>query len=174
MTRLEQGPLLPIRLMSLSITLDKIKYSFEDSVLDLHQQLGQDTVIVSGSAIVELAGLLKEDPELCYDYLMDLTAVDYFKRKPRFEVVYHFLSLKNRFRVRVKVPVSESAPEVDSLVSLWPAANWYEREVYDMFGIKFRGHPNLKRILMYPEFEGHPLKKDYPIDRRQPRVGPQD
>ena len=160
--------------MSLSNTLNKIKQRFDESVLDLHQQLGQDTVIVSGAAIVELAGFLKEDPELCYDCLMDLTAVDYFKRKPRFEVVYHFLSLKNRFRVRVKVPVAEPAPEVDSLVSLWPAANWYEREVYDMFGITFRGHPDLKRILMYPEFEGHPLKKDYPIDRRQPRVGPQD
>jgi NADH-quinone oxidoreductase subunit C len=105
---------------------------------------------------------------------MDLTAVDYFKRKPRFEVVYHFLSLKNLFRIRVKVPLSEPDPELDSLVSLWASADWYEREVYDMFGIRFAGHPDLKRILMYPEFEGHPLRKDYPIDKRQPRVGPKD
>jgi NADH-quinone oxidoreductase subunit C len=160
--------------MPLSTTLARINDRFEEEIVELHQQLEQDTVIVSKSALVKLARFLKEDSELEYNYLMDLTAVDYFKRKPRFEVVYHFLSLKNRFRVRVKVPVGEPEPEVDSLVSLWPSANWYEREVYDMFGIKFQGHPNLKRILMYPEFEGHPLKKDYPIKRRQPRVGPKD
>jgi len=160
--------------MALTTTLARIKDQFQEDIVELHQQLGQDTVIVSRSALVKLARFLKEEPELQYNYLMDLTAVDYFKRKPRFEVVYHFLSLKNRFRVRVKVPVGEPDPELDSLVSLWPSANWYEREVYDMFGIKFQGHPNLKRILMYPEFEGHPLRKDYPIDRRQPRVGPKD
>jgi NADH-quinone oxidoreductase subunit C len=160
--------------MPLTTTLTRIKDCFEEDIVELHQQLGQDTVIISGSALVKLGRFLKEDSELQYNYLMDLTAVDFFKRKPRFEVVYHFLSLKNRFRVRVKVPVGEPEPEVDSLVSLWPSANWYEREVYDMFGIKFQGHPNLKRILMYPEFEGHPLRKDYPIDRRQPRVGPKD
>ena len=160
--------------MALTTTLARIKDQFQEDIVELHQQLGQDTVIVSRSALVKLARFLKEEPELPYNYLMDLTAVDYFKRKPRFEVVYHFLSLKNRFRVRVKVPVGEPDPELDSLVSLWPSANWYERVVYDMFGIKFQGHPNLKRILMYPEFEGHPLRKDYPIDRRQPRVGPKD
>lgn len=160
--------------MALTTTLARIKDQFQEDIVELHQQLGQDTVIISRSALVKLARFLKEEPELQCNYLMDLTAVDYFKRKPRFEVVYHFLSLKNRFRVRVKVPVGEPDPELDSLVSLWPSANWYEREVYDMFGIKFQGHPNLKRILMYPEFEGHPLRKDYPIDRRQPRVGPKD
>ncbi len=160
--------------IALTTTLARIKDQFQEDIVELHQQLGQDTVIISRSALVKLARFLKEEPELQYNYLMDLTAVDYFKRKPRFEVVYHFLSLKNRFRVRVKVPVGEPDPELDSLVSLWPSANWYEREVYDMFGIKFQGHPNLKRILMYPEFEGHPLRKDYPIDRRQPRVGPKD
>lgn len=132
--------------MALTTTLARIKDQFQEDIVELHQQLGQDTVIVSRSALVKLARFLKEEPELQYNYLMDLTAVDYFKRKPRFEVVYHFLSLKNRFRVRVKVPVGEPDPELDSLVSLWPSANWYEREVYDMFGIKFQGHPNLKRI----------------------------
>jgi NADH-quinone oxidoreductase subunit C len=160
--------------MPLSTTLESIKDQFDEAIVELHQQQGQDTAIVSRSAIVAVARFLKEDPELQYNYLMDLTAVDYFKRKPRFEVVYHFLSLKTLFRVRVKVPVDTAELEVDSLVALWPAANWYEREVYDMFGIKFRGHPDLKRILMYPEFDGHPLRKDYPIDRRQPKVGPKD
>lgn len=90
----------------------------------------------------------------------------------RFEVVYHFFSLALRHRIRIKVPVSEPHPELDSLTSLWAAADWFEREVWDMYGIRFRGHPNLKRILMYEEFEGHPLRKDYPVNRRQPLIGP--
>ncbi len=90
----------------------------------------------------------------------------------RFEVVYHFFSLSLKRRIRLKVPVEESKAEVDSLVCLWAAANWFEREVWDMYGIRFRGHPDLKRILMYPEFEGHPLRKDYPVNKRQPLIGP--
>jgi NADH-quinone oxidoreductase subunit C len=90
----------------------------------------------------------------------------------RFAVVYHFFSLPLKHRVRVVVPVEESDPEVDSLTPLWGSANWLEREVWDMFGIRFRGHPNLKRILMYEEFEGHALRKDYPVKKRQPLIGP--
>jgi NADH-quinone oxidoreductase subunit C len=90
----------------------------------------------------------------------------------RFVVVYHFFSLSLKHRLRVEVPVEETDAVVDSLTPLWGGANWLEREVWDMFGIRFRGHPNLKRILMYDEFEGHPLRKDYPVDKRQPLVGP--
>jgi NADH-quinone oxidoreductase subunit C len=90
----------------------------------------------------------------------------------RFEVVYHFFSLPLLHRIRIKVPVSEQHPEVDSIASLWGSADWFEREVWDMFGIRFRGHPNLKRILMYEGFEGHPLRKDYPVNKRQPLIGP--
>jgi len=92
--------------------------------------------------------------------------------KARFEVVYHFFSLPLKIRLRLKVPVEESNPQVDSISSLWASANWFEREVWDMYGIKFKGHPHLKRILMYAEFEGHPLRKDYPVNRRQPLIGP--
>jgi NADH-quinone oxidoreductase subunit C len=92
--------------------------------------------------------------------------------KRRFAVVYHFFSLPLKHRLRVVVPLEEADPEVDSLTPLWKSADWLEREVWDMFGIRFRGHPNLKRILMYEEFEGHPLRKDYPVNRRQPLVGP--
>ena len=92
--------------------------------------------------------------------------------KARFAVVYHFYSTRQKHRLRLVVPVQESAPEVDSLTSLWAGADWLEREVWDMFGIRFRGHPDLKRILMYEEFEGHPLRKDYPVNRRQPLIGP--
>ena len=90
----------------------------------------------------------------------------------RFAVVYHFYSVKYRHRLRVVVALSDSDLEVDSLTELWAGANWLEREVWDMFGIRFRGHPDLKRILMYEEFEGHPLRKDYPVNRRQPLIGP--
>ncbi|MBI4227107.1 MAG: NADH-quinone oxidoreductase subunit C, partial [Candidatus Omnitrophica bacterium] len=91
---------------------------------------------------------------------------------PRFEVVYHLYSLEYNRRVRLKVPVPGHDPMVESLTRLWPAANWFEREVWDMFGIRFLGHPDLKRLLMYEEFEGHPLRKDYPVNRRQPLIGP--
>ena len=92
--------------------------------------------------------------------------------KSRFAVVYHFYSLKHKHRLRLVVPVDEAEAELDSLTSLWAGADWLEREVWDMFGIRFRGHPDLKRILMYEEFEGHPLRKDYPVNKRQPLIGP--
>ena len=90
----------------------------------------------------------------------------------RFAVVYHFYSVAHKHRLRIVVPVEEADAEVDSLTSLWPGANWLEREVWDMFGISFKGHPDLRRILMYEEFEGHPLRKDYPVNKRQPLIGP--
>ena len=157
-----------------SVTLRKLKESFNDSILESHSFRGDDTVLISPESLVSIATFLKQDPDLDYNFLMDLTAVDYLKmgKTPRFEVVYHFCSLSKKQRVRVKVPAGAVNPEVDSLVPLWPGANWFEREVWDMFGIKFRGHPNLKRILMYEQFEGHPLRKDYPIQKRQPLIGP--
>jgi NADH-quinone oxidoreductase subunit C len=92
--------------------------------------------------------------------------------KARFAVIYHFFSVTHKHRLRLVVPVDEGDAEVDSLVPLWAGANWLEREVWDMFGIRFRGHPDLTRILMYEEFEGHPLRKDYPVNKRQPLIGP--
>jgi NADH-quinone oxidoreductase subunit C len=90
----------------------------------------------------------------------------------RFAVVYHFFSMTLKHRLRVEVLLQDDEPEVDSVTPLWAVADWLEREVWDMFGIRFRGHPNLKRILLYEEFVGHPLRKDYPVDRRQPLIGP--
>ncbi len=92
--------------------------------------------------------------------------------KARFAVVYHFYSLEHKHRLRLVVPLEEAEAELDSLTSLWAGADWLEREVWDMFGIRFQGHPDLKRILMYEEFEGHPLRKDYPVNKRQPLIGP--
>jgi NADH-quinone oxidoreductase subunit C len=157
-----------------SLTLRKLRERFADSILETHSHVGDDTAIVRPEALVAVCRFLKEDPELDYNFLMDLTAVDalHLNQKPRFEVVYHFFSLSHKHRVRIKVPADGKNPEVDSIVTLWSGADWYEREVWDMFGIKFRGHPNLKRILMYEEFEGYPLRKDYPINKRQPLIGP--
>ena len=92
----------------------------------------------------------------------------------RFAVLYHFYSTTHKHRLRLVVPVEEAALEVDSLTALWPGANWLEREAWDMFGVGFRGHPDLRRILMYQEFDGHPLRKDYPVNKRQPLIGPKN
>ena len=156
--------------MNQSSILGRIEEKFPDLVVETHSRLGQDTVVIDKSGIVDLARFLKEDDELNFNILIDVTAVDYWKKDPRFEVVYHLLSLENKFRIRIKVPVKESECKVSSLCELWPAANWYEREVFDMFGIEFEGHPDLRRILMYPGFEGHPLRKDYPKTRHQPII----
>jgi NADH-quinone oxidoreductase subunit C len=156
------------------LTLTRLKEKFADSILETHSFCSDDTALVQPVAILPLATFLKKEPELDYNYLMDLTAVDclHLGKAHRFEVVYHFFSLSKKHRVRIKVPLSAKNPEVDSISSLWAGADWYEREVWDMFGVRFRNHPNLKRILMYEEFEGHPLRKDYPIRKRQPLIGP--
>lgn len=159
--------------------LQRVQEKFSPEVINTHAFRGDETVIIRPSALRAVARFLKETPEMDFNFLMDLTAVDYLNladgqmiRETRFEVVYHFYSLKHNQRLRLKVPVDPKNPEIDSLSDLWPSANWYEREVWDMFGIRFRGHPNLKRILMYEEFQGHPLRKDYPFNKRQPLVGP--
>ncbi len=139
-----------------SYLLETFKAKFPDDVLDTHAFRGDETV------------LLKK--ELGFDFLMDLSAADYLPREPRFELVCHFYSTKNNYRLRLKCPVAENDARVDSLTTLWAGANWFEREAYDMYGIKFEGHPDLRRILMYDGFEGHPLRKDYPLKKRQPRI----
>src|SRR5690349_10117881 len=151
--------------------LEAIRAKLAEAVLDAEAFRGDDIVIVRREGLLESIRSLKEDAALAFDFLSDLTAVDYLgKKEPRFEVVYHLLSLTRHRRVRIKVAVPEAAPEVDSLVPLWKAADWLEREVWDMFGIRFRGHPDLRRILLYEEFRGYPLRKDYPVNQRQPLI----
>ena len=159
--------------------LQRIQENFAQEIMETHAFRGDETVVLRPAALRNVADFLKGTAELDFNFLMDLTAVDYLffaggriQKEYRFEVVYHFLSLKHNHRLRLKVPLDEKTPEVDSLSDLWPSANWYEREVWDMFGIRFKGHPNLKRILMYEEFQGHALRKDYPFDKRQPLIGP--
>ena len=195
---------------------------FPRHVIGAHHFRGQETVLVQREGLREIAQCLRDDPAMAFDFLMDLTCVDYLKfgrsqasrpalatpsplpyymtpkpvtetwqRLPaldrtlsraqaglasddafRFEVVYHFYSSVHHHRVRVKVPLAASDPTVDSLTTLWRSADWFEREAWDMYGVQFRGHPNLKRILLYEEFQGHPLRKDYPVRKRQPLIGP--
>jgi NADH-quinone oxidoreductase subunit C len=154
--------------------LSRAKTILGDAVTASHSFRGDDTIVVNPLMILEAMRQLKEDPELRLDFLVDLTAVDYLGRDPRFEVVYHLRSMATGARLRVKAPLHDpddgSNPVLDSVVPLWAGANWFEREVWDLYGIKFRNHPDLRRILMYEEFVGHPLRKDYPKERRQPLV----
>ncbi len=161
--------------------LEKVQEKFGSQIMETHAFRGDQTIVIAPDLLLSIAQFLKDTPELDFDFLMDLTAVDYLffaggkiQKKFRFEVVYHFYSLKYNHRLRVKVVVDEKEPCVNSLCGLWPSANWYEREVWDMYGIRFENHPNLKRILMYEEFEGHALRKDYPFNKRQPLIGPQN
>ncbi len=156
--------------------LEKVKEKFLDDVYETYEFRGDLVAVVNKEIVQDLAKFLKTDPHLDFNILMDLTAVDYLwqERLPRFDIVYHFYSLAKNHRIRVKAGVDENGPIVDSLISIWPIADWFEREVWDMFGIRFKGHPNLKRILMYEEFEGHPLRKDYQYNKRQPLIGPKN
>lgn len=134
-------------------------------------ELGDLTVRVSPANIAEVLRLCKEDPRLQFNLLVDVTAVDWMdQRTERFEVVYQLLSLSTRSRLCLKVSLLEDKPEIQTATNLWAGANFLEREIWDMFGISFVGHPDLRRVLMYEEFVGHPLRKDYPVQGKQPRV----
>src|SRR5690606_28430913 len=129
--------------------------------------------VVSASAWEPVHRFLFEAPDASMDMLSDLTAVDFPDREPRFEVVSHLYSLSLGHRLRLKAAVGDAegdAAEIATLTALWASANWMERECYDMFGVVFKGHPDLRRILLYPEFEGYPLRKDYPADKIQPLI----
>ena len=181
---------------------------FPRHVLGAHRYRGQETVLLKREGLLDAARVLRDEPALRFDFLMDLTCVDYLTfgtsqrsaprlatpsplpyystPKPtlerwergasndahRFELVYHFYSSVHNHRVRLKVPLAAADPVADSLTGLWQTANWFEREVWDMFGIRFTGHPDLRRILLYEAFQGHPLRKDYPANKRQPLIGP--
>ena len=135
---------------------------------------GQAVVTVPRAGVVDALRTLRDDPELAFDMLSDLTAVDYLPRQPRFEVIYELNSIAHHHRLRVKAEVPGDDPRIATATLLWNSALWAEREVWDLFGVHFDGHPDLRRILMYPEFEGHPLRKDYPVNKRQPLVPERD
>lgn len=153
--------------------VDLIARTFPDAIVETSAQHGDETVVLTPDSWKSVARFLRDDPRARLDMLMDLTAVDYPDREPRFEVVVHLYSLTKGHRLRIKARVGDAEgenAELDTLTELWASANWAEREAYDMFGVSFRGHPDLRRILTYPEFEGYALRKDYPAERIQPLV----
>jgi NADH-quinone oxidoreductase subunit C len=157
-----------------SPALRRLIEALPDAVLETHAHVGDATACVDPERVVEVARLLRDDSALEFEMLTDVTAVDYLGQEPRFEMVYHFYSVAGNRRLRIKARVPEEPAEIDSLVDVYASANWMEREVWDLYGIRFKGHPDLRRILLYEEFEGHPLRKDYPKEKRQPLVGPRN
>jgi NADH-quinone oxidoreductase subunit C len=134
------------------------------SVVGVKFDRDEMTIYVDRSCIREACALLRDEPSCAFNFLSDVTCVDWFPAEPRFEVVYHLLSISKKERVRLKVRLDGASPVVDSVTPVWPGANYSEREVFDLFGIRFAGHPYLVRLLMPEDWEGHPLRKDYPVE----------
>ena len=148
--------------------LAQVRQISGEGITDSHVHCGDVAVFVARDQALGIFAELRDRPECAFNMLTDVTVVDYLGQMPRFEVVYHLYSLSHNQRLRVKIRVPEDEPWVHSLVGLWKAANWLEREAWDMFGIRFVGHPDPRRILIYEQFVGHPLRKDYPVNKRQP------
>jgi len=129
---------------------------------DVIEFRGETTVVVPREMLREAAACCRQHAELQYNFLTDATCVDRFPMEPRFEVSYHLVSIPRRERLRLKTKLSGSDPVMDSLVTVWPGANWLEREIFDLFGIRFTGHPDLRRILLPDDWEGYPLRRDFP------------
>lgn len=142
---------------------NRLKEKFLDEVVDITHFRGQVSVILKRDRIVDICRYLHDEPDICMDYLSDLCGVDYPGRRLRFEVVYNLYSIKYRHRIRLRALIPEDDPSIPSVVSIWAGANWHEREAYDMYGIVFKGHPDLRRILMPEDWQGFPLRKDYPL-----------
>lgn len=158
-------------------TIAQLKDRFGESVLLTHSFRGDDTALVTRDVLLSVATFLKE--ELGFNMLTDETVVDLLQMEPddaffpagdRFEYVAHFYSISRNVRVRIKTRCPEGDPTLPSLYSLYKSANFMEREIYDLYGVTFEGHPDMRRILLYDEFEGHPLRKDYPYDKEQPVI----
>ena len=149
----------------------KLRGKFEASIIDVKEFRGEVTVTVKKEDIVEICRFLKT--ELSYNLLTDVTAVDFLGREPRFMMVYNLYSIPNKDRLRIKAPVAEADCAIDTVSCVWQTANWLEREAFDLFGIIFKNHPDLRRILMTEDWVGHPLRKDYPLQGpgREPYKG---
>ena len=176
-----------------SAVLEALKARFGAVVLETTSAYGDDVAVVKREGLREVASFLKSDPAMAMNYPCYCTCVDYLgmelltvspttplavpsipavlpEEAPRFAMVYELRSITHRHRIRLKVPLREDDLKVPTLSDLWPAFNWLERETFDMYGVAFEGHPDLRRIYMYDEFIGYPLRKDYPKERRQPLV----
>jgi NADH-quinone oxidoreductase subunit C len=143
--------------------LEKLNSSFRTSIENVSEFRGELTIGIKKEGIVNVCRFLRDDDELKFEYLRDICGAERYKPGDRFEVVYNLYSLKNKFRIRLKVSVGENSLRIPTVSDIWAAANFAEREAYDMFGIIFEGHPDLRRIYMPEEFEHYPLRKDFPL-----------
>lgn len=147
--------------------VETIRANLPDVLEQVHTFRNETTLMVKPEDIVRVAHFLRDTPGLVYNYLSDISAVDYYPesytRPARFAVSYHLLSMLYNRRIRVKVYVEEDEPVVPTLTTVWPAANWLEREIFDMMGIDFEGHPDRRRLLMPDDWDGHPHRRDYPL-----------
>jgi len=150
--------------------LTELQKRFGDKIEEIATPHGQAVAIIKRDALNDALLYLRDDGKTLFDLFVDLTAVDYIGQQPRFEVVIHLVSIPLRHRIRLKVRLDEDDPVMPSITPVYPSANWFERECYDLYGVRFDGHPNLKRLLLYEGFVGHPLRKDYSITARQPLI----
>lgn len=161
--------------MAIATPLDPVealRAAHADALLDVHTFRNETTLIVDPAQLVTVMHYLRDTAGLIFNFLSDISAVDYypdFTRPGRFAVAYHLYSMLYNRRVRVKVYLPEEAPKVPSVVNVWPVANWLEREAHDMMGIEFDGHPDLRRLLMPDDWQGHPQRRDYPLGYEQPQ-----
>jgi NADH-quinone oxidoreductase subunit C len=151
-------------------TIDRLSERFPDEMIECEKGQRESVAVVKKDKILKICQFLRDDQELLYDFLIDLCGVDYqgMGKHARFAVVYHLFSLEKGYRIRLKVPLEETDINIDTVVEVWKGAEWFERETYDLFGIIFNNHPFLRRILTHHQFIGHPLRKDYPVTKRQP------
>jgi NADH-quinone oxidoreductase subunit C len=142
--------------------LDSFSKSFGEKIQRKTEFRGETTYTIAATDLREIAKFCRD--KLSFDYLIDITSIDNFDEEPRFEIVYHMYSLPHGVHLRIKLKVPEETGVVDTLSDIWPTANWHEREAYDMMGIKFKGHPDLRRILMWEGYPYFPLRKDFPLE----------
>ena len=144
------------------LIIEKLKTQFAEGITAIQEFRGDLTIEVSKRDVVSVCAFLKNDPDLSFNMIIDLCGVDMYRPEGRFEIVYNLYSLRNKKYLRLKVLVDEDDPVVDTVTSVWSGANWHERETFDMFGIKFAGHPDLRRMYMPEGYEYYPLRKDFP------------
>ena len=147
-----------------NVVVERLRRWSPNAISEVIEFRGETTLVVARNVLRDVAERCRSDKDLQFNLLTDATSVDRYPLEPRFEVNYHLVSIPRSDRLRLQVRLSASDPVVDSLVSVWPGANWLEREIFDLMGIRFEGHPDLRRILMPDDWEGYPLRKDYPVE----------
>jgi NADH-quinone oxidoreductase subunit C len=147
-----------------NVVVERLRKWSPNAISEVIEFRGETTIVVPRNVLRDVAERCRADKDLQFNLLSDATSVDRYPLEPRFEVNYHLVSIPRSDRLRLKVRLSGSDPATDSLVTVWPGANWLEREIFDLMGIRFNGHPDLRRILMPDDWEGHPLRKDYPVE----------